>query len=65
MKYSCDRKLGLIAKVYCLKKIEVGDELVQSYIDNTLDFESRQEALRDYGFSCKCTKCLQIIENYF
>jgi hypothetical protein len=65
VKYSCDRKLGLIAKVYCLKKIEVGDELVQSYIDNTLDFESRQEALRDYGFSCKCTKCLQIIENYF
>ncbi len=65
VRYSCDRKLGLIAKVYCLKKIEAGDELVQSYIDNSLDYESRQEALRDYGFSCKCTKCLQIIENYF
>jgi len=65
VKYCCDRKLGLIAEVYCLRKIEAGDELVQSYIDNSLDYESRQEALKDYGFLCKCAKCLQIIENYF
>ena len=51
-------KRGLIAEVTVLRSIKEGEELLQSYIDETLDNTDRNKALLDYGFTCKCLKCL-------
>lgn len=29
-----------------------------SYIDEDLSYEERQASLADYGFECRCSKCL-------
>ena len=57
-----DSNEGLIAELHALKSIEPGEELFQSYIDQGMSYKLRQQALIDYGFICKCTKCLHEIE---
>jgi len=49
--------LGLRAQAISLRPIAAGEELTQSYIDQNLPFEKRQQALKDYGFMCTCSKC--------
>ncbi|ELP92579.1 set and mynd domain containing protein, putative [Entamoeba invadens IP1] len=49
-----DFKLSLIA----LKDIKAGEELTISYIDNSMNKETRLKTLMDqYNFDCKCKKC--------
>jgi hypothetical protein len=57
VKYTSDSALGLVAQVVALRDIEEGEEMVQSYIDQSMDVNSRQSALKDYGFICHCMKC--------
>ncbi|OII71133.1 hypothetical protein cand_025490 [Cryptosporidium andersoni] len=39
------------------KEILLGEELTISYIDNTLDYESRKSLLKNYHFECTCNLC--------
>eukprot|EP01038_Epipyxis_sp_PR26KG_P013791 gene13791-18498_t len=48
---------GLTAVVNVLRPIVAGEELFQSYIDQSLNYELRQAKLKDYGFTCNCRKC--------
>ena len=57
VKYTSDSVHGLIAQVVALRDIEEGEEMVQSYIDQSMDVFNRQSALKDYGFQCLCIKC--------
>jgi len=45
------------AVLLALSDIEVGEELTISYIDDELPLEERTVLLRDYGFTCTCSKC--------
>ena len=45
------------AVVETVQTVQLGEELVVSYVDEDLPFEERQEALAHYGFSCSCTGC--------
>lgn len=56
--YVIDPLQGLCARVEVLRTIEAGEELVQSYIDETLPTDERRNALRDYGFVCTCCLCV-------
>ncbi|XP_059661050.1 histone-lysine N-methyltransferase ATXR2 [Cornus florida] len=47
------------ATIIALRPIRKGEEVTISYIDEDLPFEERQALLADYGFSCKCPKCLE------
>lgn len=49
---------GITAEVVALRDLEAGEELLQSYIDQNLAYGARQKALKDYGFVCRCRKCL-------
>jgi hypothetical protein len=49
----------LTAQLIALRDIAPNEELLQSYIDQSMSFEFRQAALRDYGFECSCPKCLR------
>ena len=44
-------------EVVALRDIRLGEELMFSYIDESLSFSERQEALADYGFICGCERC--------
>jgi hypothetical protein len=55
VKYDNDYTLKLVA----LRRIEAGEELTHSYIEETLPLEERREDLRSYGFVCDCPKCQQ------
>ncbi|KAM3745073.1 hypothetical protein ACB098_06G098600 [Castanea mollissima] len=46
------------AIIIALKPICKGEEVTISYVDEELPFEERQALLADYGFKCKCPKCL-------
>ncbi|KAL4312021.1 hypothetical protein GQ457_01G001410 [Hibiscus cannabinus] len=46
------------ATIITLRPICKGDEVTISYIDEELSFEERQALLADYGFRCRCPKCL-------
>ena len=40
------------------RAVAAGDELFISYIENeTLSFQQRRMALREYGFTCQCARC--------
>ena len=56
--YVNSESYGLQAHLLALRPINIGEELVQSYIDQFESFTERQKALKDYGFSCSCSKCL-------
>ncbi|XP_071723211.1 histone-lysine N-methyltransferase ATXR2-like [Rutidosis leptorrhynchoides] len=47
------------ATILCLRPICKGEEITISYIDEDLPFDERQALLADYGFKCKCPKCVQ------
>ncbi|EGC38772.1 hypothetical protein DICPUDRAFT_75630 [Dictyostelium purpureum] len=45
------------AHIMALRRIEAGEELYHSYIDEELPYDIRQEDLVTYGFKCECRKC--------
>ncbi|KAL9229307.1 hypothetical protein vseg_004790 [Gypsophila vaccaria] len=47
------------AIIVAMHKIQKGEEVTISYIDEELPYEERQKSLADYGFRCKCSKCLE------
>ncbi|CAL5403501.1 unnamed protein product [Camellia sinensis] len=47
------------ATIIALRPISKGEEVTISYIEEDLPFEERQALLADYGFRCKCPKCLE------
>ncbi|KAA8526483.1 hypothetical protein F0562_008314 [Nyssa sinensis] len=47
------------ATIIALRPICKGEEVTISYIDEDLPFEERQALLADYGFRCRCPKCLE------
>ncbi|XP_009601528.1 histone-lysine N-methyltransferase ATXR2 isoform X1 [Nicotiana tomentosiformis] len=47
------------ATIIALQPIAKGEEITISYIDEDLPFEERQALLADYGFRCRCSKCLE------
>ncbi|XP_071721972.1 histone-lysine N-methyltransferase ATXR2-like [Rutidosis leptorrhynchoides] len=47
------------ATILCLRPICKGEEITISYIDEDLPFDERQALLADYGFKCKCPKCVE------
>ncbi|XP_042971748.1 histone-lysine N-methyltransferase ATXR2 isoform X3 [Carya illinoinensis] len=47
------------ATLIALGPISKGEEVTISYVDEDLPLEERQALLADYGFKCKCPKCLQ------
>ncbi|EFJ45026.1 SET and zf-MYND domain-containing protein [Volvox carteri f. nagariensis] len=49
-----DRTVTVLAQ----RDIAAGEEITLSYIDVTLPYKERQAALRDYGFVCRCTRCV-------
>ncbi|XP_065873977.1 histone-lysine N-methyltransferase ATXR2 [Euphorbia lathyris] len=47
------------ATIIALRTISAGEEITISYIEEDLPFEERQSLLADYGFKCRCSKCLE------
>ncbi len=45
------------AVILAKQDIADGDEVVLSYIDESVPYHERQAALKDYGFTCACTRC--------
>jgi len=45
------------AIIKALRRIEVGEELLHSYIDEDTPIEERAQELITYGFKCDCPKC--------
>jgi hypothetical protein len=56
--YSSTEEKGLQANLLVLRPIGEGEELVQSYIDQSQPLAARRVALLDYGFTCMCSKCM-------
>lgn len=54
-----DQDLNSSAVIIALQPILQGHEITISYIDEALSYEDRQEALQDYGFTCRCLLCQQ------
>ena len=51
------------AIVQTVRDVEEGEELTFSYLeDETEPYQVRQEQLRDYGFECRCPKCMLELE---
>ncbi|XP_027342135.1 histone-lysine N-methyltransferase ATXR2 isoform X2 [Abrus precatorius] len=46
------------ATIIALTSICKGEEITISYVDEDLPFEERQASLADYGFRCRCSKCI-------
>lgn len=45
-------------QLWTTRAVAAGDELFISYIENeTLSFQQRRMALREYGFTCQCARC--------
>ncbi|XP_031105734.1 histone-lysine N-methyltransferase ATXR2 [Ipomoea triloba] len=47
------------ATIIALQPIQKGEEITISYIDEDLPVEERQASLADYGFRCRCRRCLE------
>ncbi|XP_054815392.1 histone-lysine N-methyltransferase ATXR2-like isoform X2 [Prosopis cineraria] len=47
------------ATIIALTSIRKGEEITISYVDEDLPFEERQASLADYGFRCRCPKCIE------
>ncbi|KAK4437345.1 Histone-lysine N-methyltransferase ATXR2 [Sesamum alatum] len=47
------------ATIVALRPIFKGEEITISYIDEDLPYDERQELLADYGFRCKCPRCIE------
>lgn len=72
--HSCDPNVFLVMdgrtiSARCLRKIEEGDELTISYVENTNPTTIRQKELKQkFFFDCRCAKCLNegsILEDRF
>ncbi|XP_076910110.1 histone-lysine N-methyltransferase ATXR2-like [Bidens hawaiensis] len=46
------------ATIIATKPIKKGEEVTISYIDEDLELEERRALLADYGFICKCPRCV-------
>ena len=55
----CEDSPNTFAVIVAKEDISVGDEITISYIDESLPYDGRQEALQDYGFVCQCPLCQQ------
>lgn len=53
------RALPLVAQVVLIEEAAAGDELTQSYVDKDMGLLERRKALEDYGFLCRCPRCLE------
>ena len=42
---------------HAVTNIAVCAQVCVSYIDESQDYNARQAALSDYGFTCVCSKC--------
>ena len=51
--------LNSFAVIVATQDIHVGEEVTISYVDESLSYKQRQEALQDYGFLCCCPLCQQ------
>ncbi|XP_038713842.1 histone-lysine N-methyltransferase ATXR2 isoform X1 [Tripterygium wilfordii] len=47
------------ATIIAHRPITKGEEVTISYIDEDLSYEERQASLADYGFKCRCSRCLK------
>ncbi|XP_071691357.1 histone-lysine N-methyltransferase ATXR2-like [Rutidosis leptorrhynchoides] len=47
------------ATIIACRPIKEGEEVTISYIDEDLELEERQAMLADYGFRCKCPRCIE------
>ncbi|KAL8253525.1 hypothetical protein R6Q59_031746 [Mikania micrantha] len=47
------------ATILACKPIKRGEEITISYIDEELELEERRALLADYGFICKCPRCVE------
>ncbi|KAL1345740.1 hypothetical protein HN51_019443 [Arachis hypogaea] len=47
------------ATIIAVRPIRKGEEITISYVDEDLPFEERQASLADYGFRCRCPKCIE------
>ncbi|KAK1407344.1 hypothetical protein QVD17_38958 [Tagetes erecta] len=47
------------ATIIACKHIKKGEEVTISYIDEDLELEVRRALLADYGFICKCPRCVE------
>eukprot|EP00922_Rhytidocystis_sp_ex-Travisia-forbesii_P051496 GHVS01076416.1.p1 GENE.GHVS01076416.1~~GHVS01076416.1.p1 ORF type:complete len:244 (-),score=17.01 GHVS01076416.1:407-1138(-) len=53
-----DYELDYTIQVRAIRDISVGEEITQSYIDESLPLHDRSALLlQRYGFVCRCTKC--------
>lgn len=58
VKYATSSDFKLHVNLFTVKNIQEGEEFVQCYIDQDLPYSDRVRSLQDYGFQCKCSKCL-------
>ncbi|KAL1560771.1 hypothetical protein AAHA92_10944 [Salvia divinorum] len=56
---SCAQDRDGQATILALRPISKDDEITISYIDENLPYEERQLLLADYGFTCKCPRCVE------
>ncbi len=54
---TCDQGNHTVA-IVAQRDIRAGEEVTLSYIDESLPYKQRQAELRDYGFVCRCDKCV-------
>ncbi|PWA56149.1 histone-lysine N-methyltransferase ATXR2 [Artemisia annua] len=47
------------AAILACRSIKKGEEVTISYIDEDLELEERRALLADYGFNCKCSRCIE------
>ena len=50
------------AVILAKRAIAKGEEITISYIDESMDHEERRSALQDYGFQCRCPRCLASLQ---
>ena len=49
----------LVVQIVLLEDVGPGEELTQSYISKDMGLRERRSALEDYGFVCKCPRCME------
>jgi hypothetical protein len=59
VKYCVVPNTGVCAQVMSIREIHADEELLQSYIDQSLPVKQRRQSLLDYGFHCTCHRCLK------
>jgi hypothetical protein len=57
VRYQINPAKGLELQMTAVRPIAAQEELLQSYIDQFQPKPERQKALKDYGFTCACSKC--------